>query len=293
LKTKVGFIGLGAIGRPMAKHIVKNFDGMVWNRTAERATAFVAEFGGKAAASPTEVIQWAEVVITCLPTSKEVRAVVEREENRWRKGQILIDCTSGDPASARATAEWLKRRGVGFVDAPVSGGTSGAEAGKLTVMVGGEPEWFQCARPYIEAFGSRIVHVGPVGAGHAVKAVNQVLLAINIQAAGEGLAALAKLGVAAKTALEVINGSSGRSNVTENLIPQRVVTRAWPRTFRLALLDKDVGIALELLEQTGVPADATAAARRFTQQSRKALGEEADHVEAIKEIERSAGVEIR
>jgi 3-hydroxyisobutyrate dehydrogenase len=293
LKTKVGFIGLGAIGRPMAKHIVKNFDGMVWNRTGERARAFVAEFGGKAAASSTEVIQWAEVVITCLPTSKEVRAVVEREENRWRKGQLLIDCTSGDPASARATAEWLKRRGVGFVDAPVSGGTSGAEAGKLTVMVGGEPEGFQCARPYIEAFGSRIVHVGPVGAGHAVKAVNQVLLAINIQAAGEGLAALAKLGVAAKTALEVINGSSGRSNVTENLIPQRVVTRAWPRTFRLALLDKDVGIALELLEQTGVPADATAAARRFTQQTRKALGEEADHVEAIKEIERSAGVEIR
>jgi 3-hydroxyisobutyrate dehydrogenase len=290
---KVGFIGLGAIGRPMAKHVVKRFDGMVWNRTAERAKAFAAEFGGKAAVSAAEVIKWAEVVITCLPTSREVRAVVEKEENGWRKGQLLIDCTSGDPASARATADWLKTRSVGFVDAPVSGGTSGAEAGKLTVMVGGEKESFERAKPFIEAFGSRIVHVGPPGAGHAVKAVNQVLLAINIQAAGEGLAALAKLGVPATAALEVINGSSGRSNVTENLIPQRVVTRAYPRTFRLALLDKDVGIALELLKQTGVPSDATATAKGFTEKTRKALGEEADHVEAVREIERAAGVEIR
>jgi len=239
------------------------------------------------------VIEWAEVVITCLPTSKEVREVVEREENGWRKGQLLIDCTSGDPASARATAAWLAERGVGFADAPVSGGTSGAEAGKLTVMVGGEKAWVEKARPFIQAFGSRIVHVGPPGAGHAVKAVNQVLLAINIQAAGEGLAALAKLGVPASAALEVINGSSGRSNVTENLIPQRVVTRAWPRTFRLALLDKDVGIALQLLKETGVPFAATAESKRFMERTRKALGEEADHVEAIKEIEREAGVEIR
>jgi 3-hydroxyisobutyrate dehydrogenase len=291
--TKVGFIGLGAIGRPMAKHVVKRFDGMVWNRTATRANEFVKEFGGKAAATPAEVIKWAEVVITCLPTSREVREVVEREENGWRKGQLLIDCTSGDPASARATAQWLKAKGVGFVDAPVSGGTSGAEAGKLTVMVGGEKESFDRAKPFIEAFGTRIVHVGPPGAGHAVKAVNQVLLAVNIQAAGEGLAALAKLGVPAAAALEVLNGSSGRSNVTENLIPQRVVTRAYPRTFRLALLDKDVGIGVQLLKETGVPSDAAEQAKRFTERTRKALGEEADHVEAIREIERAAGVEIR
>ena len=293
LAARVGFIGLGAIGRPMAKHVVQNFDGMVWNRSADKAKSFVAEFGGAAGATPAEVIRWAEVVVTCLPTSREVREVVEREENGWRKGQLLIDCTSGDPASGRATAAWLKARGVGCVDGPVSGGTSGAEAGKLTVMVGGEKADFDRARPFIEAFGSRIVHVGPPGAGHAVKAVNQVLLAVNIQAAGEGLAALAKLGVPAAAALEVINGSSGRSNVTENLIPQRVVTRAYPRTFRLALLDKDVGIALQLLRETGVPSAAAAESKRFMEQTRKALGEEADHVEAIREIERAAGVEIR
>ena len=293
MKTKVGFIGLGAIGRPMARHIVQKFDGMVWNRTATRAIEFAQEHGAKAAATVPEVVRWADVVITCLPTSREVREVVEREENGWRKGQLLIDCTSGDPASARATADWLKQRGIGFVDAPVSGGTSGAEAGKLTVMVGGEKDSFDRAKPFIEAFGSRIVHVGPPGAGHAVKAVNQVLLAINIQAAGEGLAALARLGVPAQAALEVINGSSGRSNVTENLIPQRVVTRAYPRTFRLALLDKDVGIALQLLRETGVPSDAAAESKKFMERTRKALGEEADHVEAIRVIEKQAGVEIR
>jgi 3-hydroxyisobutyrate dehydrogenase len=277
----------------MAKHIIQKFDGMVWNRTAERALEFSKEFGGKVATRPSELIRWADVVITCLPTSKEVRELVEREENGWRQGQLLIDCTSGDPASGRATAEWLKKHGVGFVDAPVSGGTSGAEAGKLTVMVGGEKDSFDKAKPFIEAFGTRIVHVGPPGAGHAVKAVNQVLLAINIQTAGEGLAALAKLGVPATAALEVINGSSGRSNVTENLVPQRVVTRAFPRTFKLALLDKDVGIALQLLKETGVPSEATAEAKRFTEKTRRALGEEADHVEAIREIEKAAKVEIR
>ena len=293
MKTKVGFMGLGAIGRPMAKHVVQQFDGMVWNRTAERATAFAQEFGGKVAGTPAELVGWAEVVFTCLPTSREVRQIIEREENGWRKGQLVIDCTSGDPASGRATAAWLKQRGVGYVDAPVSGGTSGAEAGKLTVMVGGAQADVDRAKQYLQAFGSRIVHVGPAGAGHAVKAVNQVLLAVNIQAAGEGLAALAKLGVPASAALEVINGSSGRSNVTENLIPQRVVTRAYPRTFKLALLDKDVGIALQLLRETGVPSDAAAESKKFMERTRKALGEEADHVEAIRTIEQAAGVEIR
>ncbi len=290
---KVGFLGLGAIGRPMARHLVKKFDGMVWNRSADKAKSFAAEFGSQAAASAADVIKWAEVIVICMPTSREVREVVEREENGWRKGQLLIDCTSGDPASGRATAAWLKAKGVGYVDAPVSGGTSGAEAGKLTVMCGGEKADFDRAKLFIEAFAGKIVHMGPVGTGHAVKAVNQVLLAINIQAAGEGLAALVKLGVPAAAALEVLNGSSGRSSVTENLIAQRVVTRAYPRTFRLALLDKDVGIGLQLLKETGVPSEAAAGAKEFTARTRKALGEEADHVEAIREIERAAGVEIR
>jgi 3-hydroxyisobutyrate dehydrogenase len=190
-------------------------------------------------------------------------------------------------------ATWLGERDVGFVDAPVSGGTSGAAAGTLTVMLGGDERWVPLARRVVEPFAGKVVHVGQVGTGHALKAINNALLAVNVQAAGEGLAALVKLGVRASTALEVINASSGRSNVTEVLVPQRVVTRAWPRTFRLALLDKDVGVALKVLEDSGVPSEAIGMAKRVFAAGRRALGEEADHVELIKEIERAAGVEIK
>lgn len=293
MATKVGFIGLGAIGRPMARHVAKTFETTVWNRNAAKADAFARETGARAAKTLQGVIDWADVVITCLPTSREVREVVERDGLGWRGGQLLIDATSGDPFNSRELAKWLARQGAGFVDAPVSGGTSGAEAGTLTVMMGGEKQWADKAADVVAAFAGKAVHVGPVGAGHALKAVNNMLLAVNIQAAGEGLAALVKLGVKASTALEVINASSGRSNVTENLIPQRVVTRAWPRTFRLALLNKDVGIALDVINQTGVPSDVTKVVKQCLADELDILGDQADHVEAIKEIERRAGVEIR
>jgi len=293
MSQKVGFIGLGAIGRPMAVHIAGAFETRVWNRTVERAKSFAREQRVDVAGSPAELVSWSDVVITCLPTSADVDSVVRAEEVVWRDGQLLIDATSGDPAEARALAQWLAQRGVGFVDAPVSGGTVGAEAGKLTVMLGGEPDHVARATEVIEPYSGKIRHVGPVGAGDALKAINNALLAVNIVAAGEGLAALVKLGVKGDTALEVINSATGYSNVSINLIPERVLTRAWPRTFRLALLDKDLGVALKMLQDTGVPHDAIGVAKEAFGRAREALGEEADHVELIKEIEKVAGVEIR
>lgn len=293
MADRVGFIGLGAIGRPMAVHVARAFDTMVWNRTAQRAQEFADERGAALAGSPAELAGWADVVITCLPTSKEVREVVEAAGDAWQEGMLLVDVTSGEPAASREIAQWLARRSAGFVDAPVSGGTSAAETGTLTVMLGGDEPWVSRARSIAQPFASKVVHVGPVGSGHALKAINNALLAVSIQAAGEGLAALVKLGVSARAALDVINASSGRSNVSENLIPERVVTRAWPRTFRLALLDKDLGIALKVLQDAGVPHEAIGMAKRVFSAGRAALGEGADHVELIKEIEREAGVEIR
>jgi len=293
MTLKVGFIGLGAIGRPMAVHIARAFDTMVWNRTRARAEEFVQKENASVADDPAALVRWADVVITCLPTSVEVREVIEQAGGGWKESQLLVDATSGDPAGSRAAAEWLKGVGVGFVDAPVSGGTSGAEAGQLTVMLGGEEPWIGRAREAVAPFAGKVVHVGPVGTADALKAFNNALLAINIQASGEALAALVKLGVSGEAALDVINASSGRSNVTENLIPERVLSREWPRTFRLALLDKDVGIALKVLEDTGVPSDAIGVAKKVYAEGRAILGEEADHVELIKEIEKKAGVEIR
>lgn len=293
MSSRVGFIGLGAIGRPMAVHVADRFETAVWNRTASRAQEFMEATGAAVMPDVPALVAWADVVITCLPTSTEVETVLAPAHGDWREGQLLVDCTSGDPATSRALAEDLATKGVDFVDAPVSGGTSGAEAGTLTVMLGGGERAVVHARTIVEAFGSKVVHVGPVGAGHALKAANNALLAVNIQAAGEVLAGLVKSGVSPARALEVINASSGRSNVTENLIGERVLSRAWPRTFRLALLDKDVGIALKMLQDAGVPHEAIAVTKQAFVDGRSALGEEADHVELIREIERRAGVEIR
>ncbi|UCG88855.1 MAG: NAD(P)-dependent oxidoreductase [Gemmatimonadota bacterium] len=292
MSDKVGFIGLGAIGRPMAAHVAGAFETRVWNRTAERAASFAREHAVDVATDPSDLVSWADVIITCLPTSADVTGIVHQAEPAWQQGQLLVDATSGNPAEARELAEWLAARGVGFVDAPVSGGTSGAEEGNLTVMLGGEPPHIGRAETTVRPYAGKIRHVGPVGAGHALKAINNALLAVNIQAAGEGLAALVKLGVKGAVALEVINASSGYSNVSQNLIPERVLTRAWPRTFRLALLDKDVGVALKVLEDTGVPHDTIAVAKQALGKARRVLGEEADHVELIKEIEKAAGVVI-
>jgi 3-hydroxyisobutyrate dehydrogenase len=293
---RVGFLGLGAIGAPMAAHLARHHALTVWNRTAGRATEFAAIHRARAARTPREAAAGAEVVVTCLPTSGEVAQLLEGPdglEAGLERGALLIDCTSGDPGASRDLARRLAGSGVAFADAPVSGGVSGAESGTLTVMVGGDEETFARARPVLAAFGKRIEHLGPVGTGHAMKAVNNALLAVNLIAVGEALSALVKAGVSARTAVEVLNASSGRSFVSETLVPERVLTGRWPQTFRLALLDKDVGIARGLLHDVGVEAPMLQLAGQLLSQARAELGEAADHVEAIRLIERRAGVEIR
>lgn len=292
----VAFLGLGAIGRPMAARVAARFPLSVWNRTGTRAVELAAETGARVAATPRDAVRGAAVVVTCLPTSAEVEALLDGPDGilaGLEPGALLVDCTSGDPASSRRIAERLAPLGFGFIDAPVSGGTNGAENGTLTVMVGGDPQLFDRAAPVLSAFGSRIVRMGPVGSGHAMKAVNNALLAVNILAVGEGLAALVKAGVPARTALSVLNASSGRSFVSETLVPERVMTGTFPKTFKLTLLQKDAGIAVHLLDDTGVAGPVIALAHQLYGEARAQLGDGADYLEAIRGIERQAGVEIR
>ena len=292
----VGFLGLGAIGTPMAAHLAQRWTLTVWNRTAARATEFAARHPARVASTPRDAATGADVIVTCLPTSREVESLLDGTDGLlagMASGTLFLDCTSGDPASSRRLAARLADRGIAFADAPVSGGTNGAEAGTLTVMVGGDAETFGRAQPILRSFGDRIQHIGPVGTGHAMKAVNNALLAVNILAVGEGLTALLKAGVPARTALEVLNASSGRSFVSETLVPERVLTGLWPRTFRLALLHKDIGIAGDFLDEVGVLGPMVELADRLFSAARAELGEEADYLEAIKLIERHEGVEIR
>lgn len=293
---KASFLGLGAIGEPIAARLADRTDLAVWNRSRAKADAFAAKHRVRVAATPRDAATGAEVVLTCLPTSAEVERLLDGAnglEVGLAAGALVLDCTSGDPTTSRRIASRLSRRAVGFADCPVSGGVSGAEAGTLTVMVGAEESVFIRARPLLEAFGRRIEHMGPVGAGHAMKAVNNALLAVNLEAFGEGLAALVKAGVPARKAVEVLNVSSGRSFVSEALVPERVLTGRWPKTFRLALLEKDVGIALGLLDETGVQGPVLHLVGQLFRQARAILGEEADHVEVIRLIEQEAGAEIR
>lgn len=293
---RIAFLGLGAIGAPMAAHLARRWDLTVYNRTARTAAEFAARHAADVAATPREAALDADVVITCLPTSREVEALLDGPDGLaagLRRGALFLDCTSGDPAGSRRIADRLALQEVAFADAPVSGGTNGAEAGTLTIMVGGAPDTFQRALPVLSAFGSRIEHMGPVGTGHAMKAINNALLAVNILAVGEGLAALVKAGVRARTAVEVLNASSGRSFVSESLVPDRVLTGQWPRTFRLALLEKDVGIARSLLEDVGVPGPMLDLAGEMFTRARAELGDQADYMEAIRWIEQQAAVEIR
>lgn len=294
---KIAFIGLGDIGALMASHLAREpFDLTVWNRTASKAEQFARDHKARVAATPAAAVGDAEVVITCLPSSAEVEAVLHGENGileAMRKGSVLIDCTSGDPPTSRSIAAELGGRGVEFIDAPVSGGTTAAKAGTLTVMWGGEDTVFERVRPVVEAFGKKIVHAGQVGSGDALKAVNNALLAVHILSAAEGLAILVKAGVDPKVALEVINASSGRSNSSENLIPQRVLTRAFPRTFRLALLEKDIAIAAVMAEDLDATTPLISLTAERFHQAREKLGESADHVEAVKMVEEENGVEIK
>ena len=261
---KAAFLGLGAIGAPMARHLAGRAELAVWNRTEAKATAFAAANKARAAATPAAAARGADVVITCLPTSREVESLLDGDQGLlagMTNGTLLIDCTSGDP-------------------------------GKLTIMCGGDQATFDKARSVLESFGEKIVLCGPVGAGHAVKAVNQAMLGVHIWALAEGLVALQKAGVPTQSALDVINASSGRSNASMNLFPERVMTRAFPRTFRLALLDKDVRIAADFAREHGVASPLLQLTAELLRLARHDLGEEADHVEAVKVVEQWAGVEV-
>lgn len=292
---KVAFLGLGAIGAPMARHLAPRYTLSVWNRTATRAVEFAQANSAHAAASPADAARGATIVVTCLPTSREVEQVLDGPDGllaALEPGATLVDCTSGDPATSRRIAARLAGRGVGFVDAPVSGGVAGAVKGILTIMCGGDEATMARARPVLEAFGEKIVLCGPVGAGHAVKAVNQAMLGVHIWSLSEGLVALQKAGVSTEIALDVINASSGRSNTSMNLFPERVMTRAFPRTFKLALMDKDVRIAADFAREHGVPSPLLQLASELLREARRELGEEADHVETVKVLESWSGVQV-
>ncbi|XID74087.1 NAD(P)-dependent oxidoreductase [Alkanindiges sp. WGS2144] len=285
----VAFIGLGAMGWRMAAHLPKDFhDVRVWNRTFDKAEQHAASFGTRAAGIE-EAVQ-ADVIFSCLPTSADVEALITTHPPK--PGSIWVDCTSGEPAAAVHLSKLLASYDVAFLDAPVSGQTIGAENGTLTVMVGGDADALERARPALDPFSGLIVYVGKSGSGFAVKAINNMLLAVNLWAASEGFSTLKAYGVDLNGALACINASSGKSNATETVLPQRVFNRSFPNTFALNLLAKDTGIALDLVQQAKLPAPVLALTQSLIRAASDTAPVDSDFSAAVKLLESWTKLEL-
>lgn len=285
---KIAFIGLGAMGYPMARHLSKEHEVLVWNRTREKAERHAREHGTTLANDLAECVA-ADAIITMLPTSAEVDEIVDRLLPHVRSGTLWIDATSGDPNVSRETAKRLAAKGVVFVDAPVTGAIVGAENATLTIMMGGSEEDVARAKEILRVNGKTLIHVGAIGAGHAIKVLTNSIMGATVWITAECMLLAKQLGIDIKTALEVTNAGSGRSNASENLLPTRLRDHQWPLVFKLAHHDKDIRIAASLAHQQHASTPMLALTQQLFSGALHQLGEGADYIEVAKIVARMNG----
>jgi len=258
MKPTVGFIGLGLMGGPMAKNLAKaGFPLVVWNRTREKVEELVRESAGldvKAGANPRETADKADFLITIVsdpPALEEVLSGQNGAIEGLRRGATYVDSSTVSPDLVRRIGTACARRGVGFLDAPVTGGTWGADKGELVFMVGGEKEVLERAKPVLEALGKRIFLLGPTGAGQTVKLAMNLILALQVDALAEALALVATEGVPGERFIEVLQSSMARAGVLDVKAPF-MLKNEFPASFPLRLMHKDMRLALELAKRHGL-----------------------------------------
>ncbi len=265
MKPAVGMIGLGLMGRPMAANLLKaGFPVVVWNRTRAKAEELVRA-GAKLAASPREAAGASDVLITIVsdpPALEEILWGAQGAMEGLRRGSAYVDSSTVAPALARRIAAACAERGVEFLDAPVTGGTWGAEKGELVFMVGGKREALERVEPVLGALGKRWFHLGPHGAGQTVKLAMNMILALQVDALAEALALVTSAGVPGEKLVEVMQSSMARSPLLDIKAPM-MLQRNYAPSFPLRLMHKDLGLALEFANQLGVALPATAAAREI------------------------------
>jgi len=283
----VGFVGVGTMGMRMAANLAKAGFALVVRDSAPAAQEqFIATHGGEPATGPQSFAATG-VVVTMLPDGTDVREAVLGWEGgiagALPPGAVVLDMSSSDPVGTTALARELAALGIRLVDAPVSGGITRAESGTLSLMVGGQDEdAFSRVLPVLEVLGARIFRTGPVGSGHAMKALNNFLGAAAFTTAAEALAIGHEFGLDPRVMLDVINTSTGRSFNTEVVLKDDVITGRYGTRFALGLMAKDVGIAADLAEAVGVDAPACQLMRRRWAEAAADLGFAADHSEAHK-----------
>jgi 2-hydroxy-3-oxopropionate reductase len=286
-KDRVGFIGLGVMGKPMARNLMKAGHELVLFSRTRASVDEVAEDGGIAADSPRAVAEQADVVVLMLPDSPQVREVLDGDDGLLagaREGSLVIDMSTISPVVTREIAEECGGRGIGWVDAPVSGGDVGAREATLSIMVGGSDEDFARAKPLFEALGKTIVHVGPVGAGQVVKACNQVVVALTIEAVSEALVLGSRAGVDPATIIEVLSGGLAANKVME-VRGRNFLEHDFTPGFRIDLHHKDLGIALATAREYGVALPNTAAVDQMLQALRSNGRGDRDHSALLTHIE--------
>ncbi|MBI4234656.1 MAG: NAD(P)-dependent oxidoreductase [Chloroflexi bacterium] len=295
MAMRIGFIGLGLMGAPISRNLLKAGHQVVaWNRTASRLAALVRD-GGMTASSPQEVAAQVEVTITMVTDSPDVEAVVLGSQgvlHGARPGSVVIDMSTISPSVTRSIAARLQKQGVHLLDAPVSGGVWGAQNASLSIMVGGEQEVFQRCLPVFQALGKRITYCGGHGMGQTVKLVNQIVVAGTLAAVSEGLLFAARAGADLEATLQAIGGGAAQSWQLENLGP-RILKGDFAPGFMVKLQQKDLRLILDAAREMQLPLLTTPIVHQlYRAVEREGLGEEGTQA-YIKALEKLAGVQAR
>ncbi len=289
--TPVGFIGLGIMGRPMARNVLRGGYPVVVYDLVPAAMQELAAVGATIAASPAELARAVDVVLLCLPDSPDVEAALEGEQGVFagtRPGQIIVDMSSIAPVVARRLAAAAAARGAILLDAPVSGGQVGAQQGTLSIMVGGDAGALEQVRPVLATMGKTILHIGDSGAGQVAKACNQVIIAVTIEAVAEALVLAAKAGVDPVKVREALLGGAAYSRVLE-IHGARILARDFTPGFRTRLQVKDLNIALETGRAYGAPLPAAALVQQLFGVLMAQGDSELDHAALVTVLEEMAG----
>ncbi len=294
MSEKIGFIGLGIMGRGMAHNLLKaGHDVVVWNRTTSRMDEFVAA-GAQAASSPADLARQCDVILVCVSDTPDVQQVVLGENGVLagaRPGQLVVDHSTISPHATLEIAAQLKAKGVHMLDAPISGGSEGAARGTLSIMVGGEADQVARALPILQAYGKTITHVGPQGAGQMVKLVNQILVVVTELAVCEGLLFAQAGGLDLQKTLEAVKGGAAGSWMLANRGPQ-MIARDWRPGFTIDLQQKDLRLVLEAADQLGVPLMATGMVfHLYRTLQAQGLGSEGNHA-LVKALEKMSGIRL-
>jgi 2-hydroxy-3-oxopropionate reductase len=283
---KIGFIGLGIMGAPMALHLVNAGHELTYVKRS-KVNADIAASSAKGVATAKEVAQAADVVILMLPDTPDVQAVLFGENGvaeGLTKGKTVIDMSSISPIETKAFAEKIAALGCDYLDAPVSGGEVGAKAASLTIMVGGTEEAFAKAKPLFEKMGKNITHVGGVGDGQTTKVANQIIVALNIAAVGEALLFASKAGADPAKVRQALMGGFAASRILE-VHGERMIKRTFNPGFRIGLHQKDLGLALAGAKSMGVALPQTASAAQLMQTCAAQGWDQLDHSALVKSLE--------